>query len=86
MALIDHFGPEHTSPSTGQVPCAAAERFADFRLMSEDKGLPDPGSSWAWLGLGSALDGISGVTREATLSDKPHVVYGPQKKKNEHPG
>lgn len=48
--------------------------------MSEDKVLPDPGS-WAWLGLGSALDGISGVTREATLSDKPHVVCGPQKKK-----
>lgn len=47
--------------------------------MSEDKVLPDPGS-WAWLGLGSALDGISGVTREATLNDKPHVVYGPQKK------
>lgn len=59
----------------------AAERFADFRLKSKDKGLPDPGSSWAWLGLGSALDGISGVTRETTLSDKPHVVYGPQKKK-----
>lgn len=42
--------------------------------------LPDPGS-WAWLGLGSALDGISGVTREGTLSDKPHVVCGPQKKR-----
>lgn len=50
-------------------------------MSEEDKVQPDPGS-WAWLGLGSALDGISGVTREGTLSDKPHVVCGPQKKKS----
>lgn len=42
--------------------------------------------SWACLGLVSALDGISWVTREASLRDKPegepHVTSGPQQKEH----
>lgn len=37
--------------------------------MSRDSVLSDPGL-WAYLGLGSALDGITRVTREASLRDK----------------
>lgn len=51
----------------------------------EDRALSDSGSR---LGLGSALDRISWVTREASPRDKPeggpHVTSGPQQ--NEHVG
>lgn len=56
-------------------------------LVSKDRVLSEP-SSWPWLGLGFTLDGISWVTREASLRDKPegepHVASGPQQ--NEHAG
>lgn len=55
--------------------------------MSKGRVLPEPGS-WPWLGFGSTQDGISWVTREASLRDKPesgpHVTSGPQQ--NEHAG
>lgn len=55
--------------------------------MSKDGALSEPGS-WPWLGLGFTLDGISWVTRETSLGDKPeggpHVTSDPQQ--NEHMG
>lgn len=74
-----------TQVPIGQVLCAATLRSVDFKLRG--KVLSYPGA-WAWLGLGSALDRISGITRAASLRDRPedgpHVMSGPQK--HEHTG